>query len=66
MTDEPLLTTDKVAELIQQKLGAPCPPVGSRRIATRGAVRSLPRNTVAAFSTPRRGAELWPDANRTA
>ena len=26
MTDEPLLTTDKVAELIQQKLGAPCPP----------------------------------------
>ena len=23
---EPLLTTDKVAELIQQKLGAPCPP----------------------------------------
>ena len=56
MTDEPLLTTDKVAELIQQKLGAPCPPaVGLRRIATVGAVRSLPRNTVAAFSThPRR------------
>jgi len=26
MIDEPLLTTDKVAELIQQKLGAPCPP----------------------------------------
>ena len=26
MTQEPLLTTDKVAELIQEKLGAPCPP----------------------------------------
>ncbi len=25
MTDTPLLTTDKVAELIRQKLGAPCP-----------------------------------------
>ena len=25
MTDAPLLTTDKVAELIRQKLGAPCP-----------------------------------------
>ena len=25
MTDEPLLTTDKAAELIREKLGVPCP-----------------------------------------